>query len=488
MATITIGNTSKRINSTSQTFTGTALTCRLKNPTSLHDPIFEVAGLSDGAMYNYASFGSRYYWVDDVIQVTNTIQEVHCHLDPLATFKTAISNTYALIQLGDSTHKTTYKDDYRFGPDIKIERASGVGVGGLSMGLDRNSWTVIMTVQCTGHTFTRSGIITYAMPFSVFDRVLYGFSSVVNSDVASWSGSDIFDILKNYATRLLTGGIQALDNIRSCCIVPIPYSTFSSLGTSYTFVCLGPYNFNLDSGDTVTIMDPSTTKNGNSVFSLARPTANTTYSWLNSPKYCSIKVTHPGGMTEINDNSLLTNTSMYFWWSLNICSGEYTIRITSESSKDSDTVATLSGAVGIDLLSLVPAANVAVDSNLHNAVGKVLPMATGGIVSFNPGEHGPIGTASNINTGWASIFNLTAGKEVFYDIEYYIPAIFAGGDATEYNNFCNIYGYPVDRYLKVGDIAGFCQCSNASVGSISGATEGDKQTINAYLNSGIYIE
>jgi hypothetical protein len=179
---------------------------------------------------------------------------------------------------------------------------------------------------------------------------------------------------------------------------------------------------------------------------------------------------------------------MYFWWSLNICSGEYTIRITSESSKDSDTIATLSGAVGIDLLSLVPAANVAVDSNLHNAVGKVLPMATGGIISFNPGEHGPIGTASNINTGWASIFNLTAGKEVFYDIEYYIPAIFAGGDATEYNSFCDTYGYPVDRYLKVGDISGFCQCSNASVGSISGATEDDKRTINQYLNSGIYIE
>ena len=60
MPTITIGNTSKKINSTSQSFSGTQLSCRLKNPTSLHDPVFEVQGLTDGAMYNYDSYGSRY--------------------------------------------------------------------------------------------------------------------------------------------------------------------------------------------------------------------------------------------------------------------------------------------------------------------------------------------------------------------------------------------------------------------------------------------
>ena len=70
-------------------------------------------------MYNYASYGSRYYWVDDVIQVTNTISEVHCHLDPLATFKSAINNTSALVIYGDSSHWSKLIDDTRLQPEMR---------------------------------------------------------------------------------------------------------------------------------------------------------------------------------------------------------------------------------------------------------------------------------------------------------------------------------------------------------------------------------
>lgn len=485
---IIIGTTSKRSNSTSQTFNGVSLACKLKEPTSIHDPTFIVQGLSHGTMYNYASYNGFYYWVDDVIYMTNDIFEVHCHTDPLATFKTEICNTKSLILFGDNSHKTPFKDDFRFGPDIKLDRTTGVGTGGLSMGLDRNNWTVIMTCQASGNNFAYSGIVTYAMRPSTFSRVLWGFSSVVNSDIATWSTSDIFDILKNYAIRLLTGGIQAMDNIRGVNIVPIPYSTISAVGVSSNVIYMGPYQFGLDNGDTVSIIDPSYTSGGNSVISLARPIPNTTYKWLNSTKYCSIKICHPCGLEDINDNSLLNNSSIYLWWSLNYASGEYTIRITSESSKDSDTIKVISGCVAIDLLSLIPASNNSMDSNLHNSVGSIVPLVTGNIVQFNAGNHGPIGTMSNFNTGYSSIFNMTAGYEIFYDIEYYIPAIFSGGDSTEYNEYCSLYGYPVDRYLKVGDISGYCQCSNATVSNISGATESDKDIINNYLNSGIYIE
>ena len=492
MATIKIGTTTKRINSTSQTFTSTQLICKLKNPTSMHDPVFEVAGLTDGVMYNYAQYGSYYYWVNDVVQITNTISEVHCSLDPLATFKSAIQNTYGLVTFGDSAHHTEFKDDIRFGPDIKIERSSGVGIASLDMGFSSSSWTIIMSVQNAAQSFSYNGVTTYAMDSLTFAKVMKGFSGVVYSDITSWSGSDVIDILKNYAIRVLTGGQQALDNIVCAIAVPIPLSVYSAQAyASSNDIAIGPYSFTLDGGATVYLISSSITKTGNGVLSLSRPLYSSASNyWLNSPKYCSVKITHPCGYQEINDPSLLKNSSVYAWYSIGLCSGEYQIRITSESSKDSDTIALISGVAAVDMMRLVPNTNVTMDSNLHNSIGNALISGgTGGVIQFNPGSNSPAGKyGTSAHAGYAGIANLTAGKACFLDTEYYIPSIFSGGDASEYNSYCSVYGYPVDRYLKIGDINGYCQCQNVSVGSISGATDGDKQIINNYINNGIYIE
>ena len=57
-----------------------------------------------------------------------------------------------------------------------------------------------------------------------------------------------------------------------------------------------------------------------------------------------------------------------------------------------------------------------------------------------------------------------------------------------YINYCNQYGYPVNKYLTLGDISGYCQCIGASVEGATGASDASKSTINSYINTGIYIE
>ena len=60
---------------------------------------------------------------------------------------------------------------------------------------------------------------------------------------------------------------------------------------------------------------------------------------------------------------------------------------------------------------------------------------------------------------------------------------------TGYEDFCNMYGYPVNYYLKLSDCSGsFIKCSGATVQGALGATEANKSTINSYLNSGFYLE
>lgn len=491
MPSITIGVTDKRVISTKTTMTSSVnLTCKLKEPTSMRNPVFIVSGLSKTTHYNYCSWNGFYYYVNDIIHITNDIQEVHCSIDPLATFKTAINNTYGYCLYGDSSHKTPYIDDVRFGPDIKLSRSSGVGITGVDMGFDINHWTVIMTVQTAYGSASYNSVIMYAMNLTTYYSVLKGLSGVVLSDISSWSANDMIDIIKNYALKVFTGGIQALDNIRSAVIVPIPYSEYQSAGTPQTTFYIGPYSITLDPGHEVTPIAPSWTKTGNATVSLARPIVNTTYKWLNSPKYCSIKLSHPCGYQELNDSSLLDASNIYIYWSVHYATGDYAIRVTSEASKDSDTIAIINGTTGSDVMGKVPASGNTIDSNAHKAVGQALfNGVTGGLANYNPGQQSPSGNGSQLGAGCAGLFLLTSGKECFIDTEYYQPSIInAVGDASEYNSFCDKYGYPVGRFLKVGSVSGFAQFSNAVVGDIAYATAEDKEYINGVLNSGIYLE
>ena len=65
--------------------------------------------------------------------------------------------------------------------------------------------------------------------------------------------------------------------------------------------------------------------------------------------------------------------------------------------------------------------------------------------------------------------------------------VWAPADIANYTNYCNRYGYPCNKYLKLSNISGFLQCAGASI-SASGATDSMLSTLNSYVNSGIYYE
>lgn len=81
-------NFSKEINSTKQPSGGTAVSCNLKEDTSLINPVF-ILNSADFEV-NYVQWGSRYYYVNDIVSIRNGAVELHCTSDPLATFKASI--------------------------------------------------------------------------------------------------------------------------------------------------------------------------------------------------------------------------------------------------------------------------------------------------------------------------------------------------------------------------------------------------------------
>ena len=486
--TISIGTTSKRVNSTSQSYTvaTNSLDVKLKEPCSMRAPVFQVnkSQVPSGHFYNYLQWSTWYYYITDIIYLSNDIVEIHTKLDVLATFRSAIHDGYGYVLFGDSSHCINYKDDERFGPDHKLDWGAGQGpTDSATMGLDASNGSVVMTVQTSKAFSAYSGIVTYAMSPGVFLRVLKGFSGVVNSDIAQWSSTDILDIIRNYATRLLTGGVQALDNIVSATFVPIPLSLFNNIKLgSYNYIGLGPYEIMLDSGDTVYTIMPDATASSGQQMSLGRPLVNQSCPWLNSPKYCSVKITHPCGYAEINDNSLLETNNFYLYWAINYASGEYTIRATSENSKDSDTITVLKGCVGIDVLTWKPNSNSSYEANLHN---RLLSNLMPGF--YSAGSNGPSESGKSLGESWTGLSLLTTGKDIFVDVEYYQPSIFDANNTTMYEAFCDRYGYPCGQYYKLGNNSGFLIARDVSI-AVENATDADMEYINNVINSGIYIE
>lgn len=88
---------SKKMNSTAQpTGSGTQLNVHLKENTSVLNPHFFVHAYNFA--HNYVKWGSRYYFVDDIISISDGMAEYVCRTDVLATYKSDIgaSTQYVL--------------------------------------------------------------------------------------------------------------------------------------------------------------------------------------------------------------------------------------------------------------------------------------------------------------------------------------------------------------------------------------------------------
>lgn len=540
MTQVKFGVTKKRINSTSQVMTDTTtLDCKLKEICGIHSPVFLVQGLIDTTRWNYCQWHNNYYYINEVIFVTNDILEVHCTLDPLATFKDAIENTYAYIQYGDKQHSLAYIDDPRFGPDHKYDVVERKTV--IDMGIDKANWTVIMTVNCCT-TLSQNGVLIYAMTMSTFATILNSLSNAVMTDAQSWTQGNFFEAIQNIFIKIACGGGQAMDNIRSIIAVPFAYDSYtgSTVIDTITTVGVGPYRVTLTGGASVKVLAAVSSWGGSQTVNLDRPSMASTYKWLRLPKYCTIQLGHPCGYTEINSNALLEQNTLTVYWDVCPINGDYSIKVTVGQRED-ETISILSGNVSLDLAYLIASGKTVGGMVLQKeaelaktiagmqllsktpastesySTDKSTPVqtASGNASKYNATEHkegtitrysqpsgicgnfrlggtNPSAGGGSLGGGVTAAFLTSSGKAVYVNVEYYIPSIFDGGVAN-YEFYCNEYGYPCGQYLKFGDITGYAEAVGASVGTgtvagIPGANTSDISTINSFLNTGIYIE
>lgn len=550
MPTITIGRSEKRINSTSRVMSagGTALSCRLKEPCSMQAPVFQVKGLTKGTLYNFAKFENNYYWVDDVVYLTNDIQEVHCHLDPIATFRDAIKDTNGMVIYGAKANWNKFVDDGRIQPEIF---AASTNSGDDMFGLKPS------TQGCIAMTFTQTsslnfltknelvtgcGIHTALMSISSFKTCIGDLNNFdISSTTAAW------ELMQAFARAFSSGSL--LDNILRVIWLPFDLDDLIAklnAGERYGMIIGG-----VGTDNTVWYeIDQASIYAHDGSFTIDWDSLTGGLQSLRHDRFISLQICNCGGYMSVPvDRFVNAQDTLYYRCSFSVADGSWSFKVSS-SSLMRDTLASNSGQVGVNMMGTIYAgptpSNVLSDAGakfVTAAVGLGVGSIAAGVISaggvgaaaseasaaasaYGKGQlslsslaNTSIGTAPslkqlgtiNVGTGIVGIipqnsayahcasgsFNggatglfLNGGSPgyVYYQAECWKPLFIHQGGSEAYESYCNEYGYPVNRYMRIGDNTGFVMCASANVSHISGASEANKATINNFLNNGIYIE
>ena len=183
-------NNNKRLNSTKAVVDDYSyVDCALKDNCSFLAPIIRIK-LAEKPTFNYMKFDDRYYWITDIISVTNDIWEIHGQVDVLTTFRNHIFNTSAFV-LFDSTPNTQLPDN-RLAIKTDCEAftsttampwnfagSTGYGCGTYLIAVtgikDSFSWNdgAIQSQQDT-----RAGTGVYTIPFTSLDQLGFDVSDI----------------------------------------------------------------------------------------------------------------------------------------------------------------------------------------------------------------------------------------------------------------------------------------------------------------------
>lgn len=573
---VTFGVTTKPVNSTSRLMSSTiTLDCKLKEKCSRHNPVFIVKGLNKLTRYNYCSWEDGWYWIDDLVYITNDIQEAHCRLDPLATFRDDISLVNGYCVYGDSSNWDSRIDDIRFSTDHVILRERGMAefFSDDTQWAGQNSSVILEYIQTYSIQGQGPGFKRAAMSYQTFKDALTYLNSSVIDDAIQRNPPSSFTNLAGTASKDLASLITALggsaswqDCILNATLIPIKFSTlqnsqkFPNFHTINTLVIGSIYINNIDALE-IKQAYCTITEEQQLTWASMLPQIVQDLEFIRNPRWMNIQVSSPSG-TQVITNSILREEEAWpirCICDLDVITGNWVIQVKcyakDATPKNGVLLAKFGGCCGFNITSF--ASNKGNSSTwLAGAESKIMSaiatyglsaaitttdsVTTNDIVSdYNftagrtaAGNMSNIGDVSNydhdksrtethsVTTGKKSTpsvntptamrefssqgtavcdykcFNIDAqsgNKPVlglYFQFVFWGPNSFINDpDSYEaYQDYCDVYGYPINKYLSVSDITNhaYVQFSDAVIISAAGATDDDKKYINFFLNDGFY--
>lgn len=425
--------------------------------------ILSYAGRLPWYNYMYIPDIATYFWVDEKKALQNNRWELSAHVDVLATYKSAIMNTAGFIEYGFNAN---IGDAARRVADIRpaVSRTPTVSVDRFDV--------ILPHIDMTAGTYILSavgksgGVRNYALDKSD----VYRLCSSLNSDIsAALEGKDtVEDILKYFTVNSLSQG-SAMSAIKNCIWLPFARG---KIGGGAAKVYLGDF----DTG--VTGLNVA-----RNIYSFA---GSTTLKWPVGDwqrMNVQILVYVPFvGTVAVPADQCNNCARLEIRYALDCLGGNLGVKVSADNYTlyTGSTNIAASYAIGS---SSVPVQNLV--SGTISAVGGTIQAATGitasskvsGVSSAVQGAMQAITPVVQCAGGVGG--SPAAGIDQTCTVTYlYYPAI--GVQALQ-----NVYGYPVFQVAK--PVGGYCKTRGFSVNRARG-TSAEIEAVNAYMDSGVFIE
>lgn len=444
---------SKKPNSTKQpAVTGNVKTVTLKEPTSVLNPVFILHGYD--LSYNYIQWGTRYYFVDDIIIVSNEVAEYHCRTDVLATYKTDIGTSSQYVTRSASSYDLTVADTY-YPTLAKNTHEADV----ISSPFTKSGGRWIIGVQGKNGD-GNGGSVSY---YSCTDGAIQGLINYFLGDPTIYGQSDI-------SNELLSCVFNPMQYMVSCMWFPFA----PAIGNGD--VGFGWWSFNSGYIKPVTSLNTG----ANISFTIPKHPKASRGTYLNLPPFSQYKLeAGPWGIIPLDAFNLLDANSLDCRWEVDLMtgSGRFDVKYRDKLCYE----ASYSAQIGVP---------VQLGQNMTNQ-GALMGAVGGGV--------GAITSALTLNPGGLMTNGLSAIMDAA-KLSQPVPSTLGSNGTMSFNNVFALMadfkdvadddvvtiGRPLCKVKTISTLSGYILCEKADLDTNATPAEKD-QIINA-MNSGFYYE
>lgn len=497
---IKLGKIKKKINSTKYLYTLVkTVDAKLKEPTDVKSPVFLLQRMTNNVdKCNYVHCDWGYYWVDDVVYVTNDIVELHCHRDVLATGYNAIIRQKAFVLYASEVKPETKAhllDDPRLQPDRLHSQTDNV-FRGSHFATTGDDCAIIFTFCGIGF-----GAASLVMNYSTYKYVIETLMGA-NGDVSNLDAA---------VGRFL--GVSWKDCVISAILTPFSKTWLDSVYTdSINEIVVGTKKIFLTSRGVHLVDSIGLPQTIDSYITIPMPLAymSNTYKFLYGKKYTNVQVHTSGGSFDISSDDFIHDNRIIIEEKIFPASGAHTIEIYVDegvggSHLRGSCLACIKENLGLDMISLLHGYSVN-DTNQAYIEGaaRILYATDAAIQGLDETKIFKAFAGPKIEMAAKSM----GGANGFGDYDLYsyrvvtqtcVPEQLLMITTTTENDLIQDWseknGLPVNKVITLGSRKGYIQCSNASFDPSLAVTysfhplyPSEIAEINGYLNTGFYLE
>ena len=489
MLTLTFGKISKRPSSTKNAMSNTMnVYATLKENVSVEAPIFKIN--FDPRVYNYVAWASdnftRYYYIKEHVCLANNLWEVSCELDRKATYRSLYMYGVSghCVYSTDAFYWDQYFDDMRFTPEnldtwthagelfpdmtylYEVDNIFGHDIDG------PNLWDITWTQNSDTHEYylssigkgcyvvqvrnnhsgTPKGMYTFLMNKNIFEQFVHfdllDYSKYIMSAV--WLPLKMSELL----SAIPASGKDATD------VIPCgpEIYTYSGAGAG---------------GELYTIANPCVLSFSGSLYFPKDNVAHPLF--MENNRWNTMQLNTPGGTTQLNLDLCYpcSGRRLNFSTFLDVVSGTtdtkftYDIKGTAFDNVAGTTAYASSYTIGFDVMGLVTSQKsplsplVDIGGSIAPSAASVIsgPVAGAVVGTLTAGikqatQVSPNGKEFNIGAAIANLFNNAQPGAVTLRMKPWRCRELSEGNwpYNAYLNYCNIHGYPVNKYLDWHDI------------------------------------